>query len=146
MIRRLGLNLASKANTNKRKGEHPMRKVFLFILMCFMLLSTQAHANLCKSVRGTDPSPTSDTKKDVDFYQELFPDGTYHGKRKWNEIIVQCNRQRDTKGNQISKVTASGSNNADKRTLKASDLDPKVIRGHYNFFGTLNTQLKYGNL
>ncbi len=49
----------------------------------------------------------------------------------------------DTKGNDIAKVTASAGNNADKQTLKSRDLEPKVIRGHYNFFGTVVTQLKY---
>jgi len=58
-------------------------------------------------------------------------------------MVLQCNRQRDTKGNEIAKVTASASANADQTLLKARDLDAKIVRGHYNFFGTLVTQLKY---
>lgn len=122
------------------KGGNLIRKVSLLILTCIVLLSTHAHANLCDSVK--DATTTAETKNDVNFYEELFSDAEYHGNRRWNEIIVQCNRQRDTQGNEVSKVTASSSDNAEKRLLKASDLDTKVIRGHYNFFGTIATQLK----
>jgi hypothetical protein len=105
------------------------------------LLSAQAHANLCDSVRDT--TTTAETQRDVGFYQDLFPDSASQGNRRWNEIVVQCNRQRDTKGNEIAKVTASTGSSADKTLLKSANLDPKIVRGHYNFFGTLVTQLKY---
>jgi hypothetical protein len=120
------------------------RKVLLLILICIVLLSTHTHANLCDSVKDT--TTTAETKNDVNFYEELFPNAKFHGNRRWNEIVVQCNRQRDTKGNDVSKATASNGNNAEKQLLKASNLDPKVIRGHYNFFGIggiLSGILKY---
>ena len=118
-----------------------MRKTLLLILTCILLLSAHAHANLCDSVK--DKATTAETKNDVHFYEELFPNPTNRGSRTWNEIVLQCNRQRDTKGNEIAKVTAAAGSNTDKHLLKTRDLEAKVIRGHYNFFGTVVTQLKY---
>jgi hypothetical protein len=106
-----------------------------------LLLAVPAGANLCDGIK--DKRTTAETGRDVDFYQQLFPNAKYFGNRQWNEIIVECNRKRDTKGNEVSKATAVSGDNADKRTLKSSELRPKVIRGHYNFFGKLITQLKY---
>lgn len=107
------------------------------------LFGAPAWANLCDSVKDT--TTTAETQHDVDFYEQLFPDpsGAYHGKRRWNEIVLQCNRQRDTKGNEVAKITATQGTNADRKSLEAKNLDAKVIRGHYNFFGTVATQLKY---
>ena len=110
-----------------------MRKVLLLMSTCIALFSAHAHANLCDSVK--DRTTTAETKSDVDFYQELFPDPDFHGDLRWNEIVLQCNRQRDTKGNEVGKVTASSADNSEKRLLKSRNLDTKVIRGHYNFFG-----------
>ncbi|NGZ96858.1 MAG: hypothetical protein CV089_12175 [Nitrospira sp. WS110] len=118
-----------------------MKSTWLLMLLGLVLLATPAYADLCDSVKDT--TTTSETKKDVDFYEELFPDTEDRGHRMWNEVILQCNRQRDTKGNDVAKITASSGNNADKLILKQKDLEPKVIRGHYNFFGTVFTQLKY---
>ncbi|HEY7494884.1 MAG TPA: hypothetical protein VIH59_27750 [Candidatus Tectomicrobia bacterium] len=118
-----------------------MRKTLLLPLTCILFLNVPAHANLCDSVK--DRTTTAATKNDVNFYEELFPDPTDRGNRLWNEIVLQCNRQRDTKGNEVSKVTAAAGHNTNKQLLKARDLETKVIRGHYNFFGTVVTQLKY---
>ena len=104
-------------------------------------ISPPAKANLCTSVR--DKSTTTETRNDVNFFRELFPDSTDRGDDLWNRMVLQCNRQRDTKGREIGKVTASPGNNAGKTQLKSGDLGAKVIRGHYNFFGLLAAQLRY---
>jgi len=80
-----------------------MKKLCLAICTGTLLLSAQAQANLCDSVKDT--TTTAETQRDVGFYQELFPDAALQGNRRWNEIVLQCNRQRDTKGNEIGKVT-----------------------------------------
>ncbi|MBA4143468.1 MAG: hypothetical protein H0X43_10815 [Nitrosospira sp.] len=111
-------------------------KTVLALLWAYLVFSgTHAHANLCDSVKDT--TTTAETKRDVDFYEELFsdPKAEHRGNRKWNEIILECNRRRDTKGNEVAKATAASGSNEGKQLLKARDLDPKVIRGHYNFFG-----------
>jgi hypothetical protein len=118
-----------------------MRTILLLMSLGLVLVSTPALANLCNSVK--DRTTTTETKTDVDLYEDLFPNTPDRGNRTWNEIVLQCNRQRDTKGNDVAKVTAVPGNSPDKQLLKARDLDPKVIRGHYNFFGKIVTQLKY---
>ena len=40
-------------------------------------------------------------------------------------------------------MTQSTTDNAGKRQLSSPGLEPKVIRGHYDFFGLLPTQQKY---
>lgn len=105
------------------------------------LCAAPARADLCDQVQDTRTE--AETGRDVDFYEQVFTDASYRGTRRWNEIVVECNRKRDTKGGEVSKVTSASGDSADKRTLKAADLETKVIRGHYNFFGTLITQLKY---
>jgi hypothetical protein len=118
-----------------------MNKLSLLLCAGILTLSAQAHANLCDSVKDT--TTTDETKADVNFYEQLFPQADQRGNRRWNEIVLQCNRQRDTKGNEVSKVTASTAASAEKTLLKSANLDTKIVRGHYNFFGTIPTQLKY---
>ena len=113
------------------------------LMLGVSLFCAPARANLCDSVKDT--TTTAETQRDVDFYEQLFPDptGAWRGKRRWNEIVLQCNRQRDTKGGEVAKITATQGTNADRKSLESKNLDAKVIRGHYNFFGTVATQLKY---
>ena len=118
-----------------------MKSIWPLMFLGLVLLATPVYADLCDSVK--DKTTTRETKSDVDFYEELFPSTDDRGNRMWNEIILQCNRQRDTKGNDVAKIMAGSGNTADKLILKQKDLEPKVIRGHYNFFGTVFTQLKY---
>ena len=117
--------------------KNPSITLGVLLLVC----SGATHADLCVSVQDTETK--GETLLDVNFYEEMFPSLGERGNRTWNRIVLQCNRQRDTKGNEVAKVTATGSDNADKKTLKSRDLPVKVIRGHYNFFGTVATQLKY---
>jgi hypothetical protein len=108
-----------------------------------MFLGAPARADLCDSVKDT--TTTTDAKRDVDFYEQLFPDpsGEYRGNRRWNEIVVQCNRQRDINGREVARITATLGTSPDRKTLESRNLEPKVIRGYYNFFGTVVTRLKY---
>ncbi|MET0168069.1 MAG: dickkopf-related protein [Vicinamibacterales bacterium] len=112
-----------------------MKKVFFLVLTCTALFSAQAHADLCDSVTDVVRPVVPGIENDLNFYEELFPDVTYQGDRRWNEILLQCNRQRDSKGNEVLKATGTDGGNAEKQILKASGLKPKVIRGHYNFVG-----------
>jgi hypothetical protein len=119
-----------------------MRRWLQLIGASILLFSARsAGADLCDKVKDADT--TAETRRDVDFYEQLFTDATYRGHRKWNEIVLECNRKRDTKGNQIGKATAASGDNAEKRQLRSRDLEARIIRGHYNFFGTIVTQLKY---
>ena len=115
-----------------------------FAATCAVLAAAPARADLCDNVKNAEAKDIKDeTKRDVDFFERLFPDKTYRGNRRWNEIVLQCNRKRDTKGNAVAKATAAIGSNADKSLLERKNLEPKVIRGHYNFLGILAFQLKY---
>lgn len=118
-----------------------MRRTFSWLAAGAMLIAGTAQANLCNEVK--DGTASAESGRDVDFYQQLFPDTAYHGNRKWNKIVIECNRKRDNKGKDIAEVTQDSGDNSGKRTLRSANLDPKVIRGHYQFFGTPFTQLKY---
>jgi hypothetical protein len=117
------------------------RRLQLVGATILFLCARTASADLCDKVQDADTE--AETRRDVDFYQQLFTDVKHRGNRKWNEIVVECNRKRDTKGNQIARATAAGGDNAEKRQLRSRDLETRIIRGHYNFFGTIFTQLKY---
>jgi hypothetical protein len=113
-----------------------MRTLFFALLLTGIeLLGTHAHADLCNSVLDVVRKVIPEIENDLNFYEELFTETAFNGDRRWNEIILQCNRQRDTKGNEILKGTGASSDNADKRLLKSRNLDAKVIRGHYDFVG-----------
>lgn len=120
-----------------------MKRILQSLCVGMALAAAPAHADLCDSVQGgAGASPTAATQLDVAFYNRLFP-GDNRGDPTWNAIVLQCNRKRDTKGNDVAAVTQSTTGNAGKRQLRSPDLEPKVIRGHYNFWGQLATQQKY---
>ena len=113
-----------------------MRSLFFALTFtCFVSVGTDALADLCDSVTDVVRPVMPGIEDDLNLYEELFPDVTDQGDRRWNGIILQCNRQRDTKGNEVLRTTGTPSGNPEKQLLKAKDLDPKVIRGHYDFVG-----------
>ena len=118
-----------------------MRLASLLTLVSTLQFVLPAHANLCDGVKDT--TTTSEIKSDVDFYESLFPDPQFHGSRRWNEIVVQCNRKRDSQGNQVARLMSASGGNAGKALLTRRELPPKVVRGHYNFFGVLPFRLNY---
>lgn len=105
------------------------------LLLCTVPFVTPAYAELCDGVTQTVRPLVPAVVKEVDFYEQLFTDTTLRGDRRWNEIVLECNRRRDSKGNEVAKLLGTDVNTPEKRTLKADDLDPKVIRGHYDFVG-----------
>lgn len=117
----------------------PKRIVLLFV--CLAVAAPHATADLCNGVRRGFTG--AQAQRERLFYEELFPNPDFWGKREWNQVILECNRQRDTNGGEIEKSTATGLENEGKQTLRSQNLRPKVIRGHYNFFGHNIAQLKY---
>jgi hypothetical protein len=107
-------------------------------------LTTSARADLCDSVQGAKgPNTTPNTLMEMSLYHDLFPDVATQGNNTWNQVIVQCNRQRDNKGNEVAAVTQTVTDNPGKKELLSPDLETKVIRGHYNFYGILPFRQKY---
>ncbi len=110
-------------------------RFLLFCLLIFTITYQQvANATLCESVQ--DGTVGSYARRDVNIYQELFPDTTHRGNRKWNEIVAECNRTRDSKGKEILRALLEDDRHDLKNTLKRPDLDYKVIRGKYKYMGT----------
>lgn len=126
-----------------------MKRILAILVACAALISTTpVRADLCDSVQGgAGASPTPATLLDIKVFKKLASDAGFPadliGDETWDAIVLQCNRQRDTKGGEIIDSTQSTADNAGKRQLLSSDLEAKVIRGHYNFFGQLLTQQKY---
>jgi hypothetical protein len=101
-------------------------------------MTAAARADLCNSVQGgKGTSPTQATGLEMSLYHDLFPLVGTQGNDTWNQVIVQCNRQRDNKGNEVATVTQTNSDNPSKKELRSPDLETKVVRGHYNFYGQL---------
>src|SRR5215813_2213619 len=108
-----------------------MKKLALLVPLVFCVFSAPVQANLCDGALVASAEST----RDAGFYQQLFPDKTYQGNSAWNAIVLRCNRVRDTKGNEVAGVTAVAGGNAGKSQLQAASLEPKVIRGVYEFLG-----------
>ena len=103
-----------------------------------------ARADLCDSVQGgKGTSPTQATGLEMSLYHDMFPNVATQGNDTWNQVVLQCNRQRDNKGTQVAAVTQTESDNPSKKELRSPDLETKVIRGHYNFGGVLIARQKY---
>ncbi|MFY4729296.1 hypothetical protein, partial [Nitrospira sp. BLG_2] len=107
----------------------------IIVLLGLCAMERPAHADLCNDVIGTVRPVTPEVIAEIAYYPELFPDPASQGSLRWDEIILQCNRQRDSKGREVARVLGSGRDTAEKALLKARDLEARVIRGHYDFVG-----------
>jgi hypothetical protein len=135
------------ANRCGGKDEKPMSRLFHSLVFVFANITwviMPAHADLCNSVQGgKNTSPLPVTGLEMSLYHDLFPNVATQGNDTWNQVIVQCNRQRDNKGNEVAAVTQTKDDNPSKKELRSPDLETKVIRGHYNFYGVLPFRQKY---
>ena len=111
-----------------------MKRILQSLCGFLALIAAPAHADLCDSVAGgAGASPTAATKLDVAFYNKLFypapPKTSFPsadaGDPTWNAIVAQCNRQRDTKGGQITDVTQSTMDNAGSAELFGRPSSPR---------------------
>jgi hypothetical protein len=96
-------------------------------------LSTEASANFCG--KGITQRARSEAQE---LLAERFalPTDVYGGDTSYNELVIACNRARDTKGNEIEKeITA--------RHDFPADLPPRTVKGHFNYFGQLAAGLRY---
>ncbi len=117
-------------------------KQLMVVVIGGLLITSTAQADLCTKVR--DLSTTQETKDQIDFYEnKIMKETEYYGNRTWNEIILECNRKRDTKGKEITNALSNPGNKQLKNQLLKITLEPKIIRGKYNFFGNIASQLKY---
>lgn len=116
-----------------------MRLLALSVLL-LVIWTPSAFAGMCKASNIKDRH----TQEAINLERETFAtavsplDGTsdYIGNQAYNAHIIACNRKRDTLGNKIEKDIASDH-------VFERNLGPRLIKGHYNFFGNVITQQKY---
>lgn len=109
--------------------------MIVVVLLGLFAVGRPAHADLCNDAIGTVRPVTPEVIAEIAYYPELFPDTALQGSLRWDEIILQCNRQRDSKGREVARALGSERDTAEKTLLKARDLETKVVRGHYDFVG-----------
>lgn len=109
--------------------------IMIMVLLGLFAAGRPAHADLCNDAIGTVRPVTPEVTAEIVYYPELFPDTTLQGSLRWDEIILQCNRQRDSKGREVARALGSERATAEQALLKTRDLETKVVRGHYDFVG-----------
>lgn len=116
-----------------------MRQLLLSLLL-LVLSAPPAFAGLCKAgnIEGRH-NREAESLEHENFATAVSPlDGTsdYIGSRPYNAHVLACNRKRDTVGNKIEK-------SIDSDHVFEDTLGPRMIKGHYNYFGNVVTQQKY---
>ena len=109
--------------------------IMILVLLGLFLIEPPVHADLCNDALGTVRPVTPEVVAESAYYPELFPDTELQGSLRWDGIILQCNRQRDSKGREVARALGSERDTAEKTLLKARDLETKIVRGHYDFVG-----------
>lgn len=140
-----GLSIITGSSTTTyahkiNKGERRMRILsVLFFLAIFGV--NEALANLCDTVK--DLSTIQETKDEIEFYKELFPNADYHGSHAYNGFVLECNRRRDNKGDEVRKMLTNKDWAEMKSILKEPDLSPYLFSAKYKFFGFAWFQMSY---
>lgn len=106
--------------------------VKLLVTIAF-LLSNLVYANLCESVRDKDADVEAETE--ISFYEQIFGEDKYHGSRTYNEMLVECNRKRDNKGDEVRKILTHSDFNEMKSILQEQNLPLYLVNAKFKFFG-----------
>ncbi len=123
-----------------KKSERLMRILSLLFLLAIFGVN-EVSANLCDPVK--DLSTIQETKDEIEFYKELFPNADYHGSQDYNGFVLECNRRRDNKGDEVRKMLTIKDWAEMKSILKESDLSPYLFSAKYKFFGIAWFQMSY---
>ena len=105
----------------------------LLLLLFILFNAPLAHAGICNASR--DLEPDDDSKVEERHHRDVFTKRAYFGNRAYNQLLIQCNRKRDSNGKEVQKVFSDADDPGFYSLLKESDLDWKVIRGKYKFYG-----------
>lgn len=114
-----------------------MRHLALILFLLFPF-SSAALAGMCKASNIESRHNQEAVNLEAEDFAAASP-GTaadYIGDRAYNAHVIACNRKRDTLGNKIEK-------NIDASYAFGADLGPRLVKGHYNYFGNIVTQQKY---
>lgn len=106
---------------------------FKLLIGLISFLASTAHANLCQSVRDMDADVEAESE--ISFYQEIFGEERFHGSKTYNEMLVECNRKRDNKGDEVRKILTHKNFRYMKKILKKDNLPLYLVSAKYKFFG-----------
>ncbi len=116
-----------------------MRQLMLSLLL-FVLWAPSAFAGMCKAgnvdSRHNREAENLELENFATAASPLGGTSDYIGDRPYNAHVLACNRKRDTMGNKIEKGIGSDH-------VFEGDLGPRLVKGHYNYFGGVITQQKY---
>jgi hypothetical protein len=117
-----------------------MRILSIFLFLAVFGVS-EASANLCGKV--TDLSTIQETKDEIKLYKELFPNADYHGSHVYNGFVLECNRRRDNKGDEVRKMLTNKDWAEMKGILKERDLSPYLFSAKFKYFGFAWFEMSY---
>lgn len=122
-----------------------MKNISIFAALVLALFAPTAGANICDAVKNY--SQLSDTKQEtqdeIKLYKSLFPNPDYQGSMDYNAFVLECNRRRDSKGDEIRKILTNKDWADVKEVLKKSDLPPYLYNAKFNFFGIAPFKMSY---
>ena len=114
----------------------------LFLLLFLLMSFPWAYGGMCNVNNKEDRHDTEAIELENETYSFVTATGVtpvlnYKGDRDYNAHVIVCNRKRDTRGKRIEK-------NLTATERYEPDLEPRLVKGKYNYFGTIVTQLRYG--
>ena len=119
-----------------------MNKIFTTLLiLSWLFFSQSVMANLCGKV--TDEDTIQATKDEIDLYQTLFTNADFHGSLDYNGFVLECNRRRDNKGDEVRKMLTRDDWADMRNVLNENDLPPFLFDASYKFFGFAWFKMRY---
>ena len=83
------------------------------------------------------------TSKELAFFKKLFTETKHHGADGYNGRVLQCNRERDSKGGDIRTMLSHKDFAEVRETLKKPNLSPYFYKSTYKFFGWFLYKMRY---
>ena len=120
-------------------------RVFSIAATAVVLLgtATTSYANLCGSVTNLDKKLKDETSKELAFFKKIFTETKHHGADGYNGRVLQCNRERDSKGGDIRTMLSHKDFAEVRETLKKPNLSPYFYKSTYKFFGWFLYKMRY---
>jgi hypothetical protein len=104
-----------------------------WLALTLVLGTGSAMAGMCGS--GPDQNVPGEIIQEERLYRTLFTQADYHGIEKYNRILLDCNRRRDSLGGGLRRELGQFGSTGFSTMLTQRDLDWKMVRGNYNFYG-----------
>jgi hypothetical protein len=113
-----------------------MKNTVAAVAALLFLYAVGVRAEMCERVVHDKPM-SEGAVRETDYFQLLFPNSIRQGDRTWNEMLLECNRARDSNGNRIKSATQADVPEVAAGELQRFDLPEKRIDGRYQYQGRL---------